>query len=242
MCYSPICQKQPGNKGTVFFSDISYATYRHTYCYTTSNLWIIPLNFHAQESMMTIIFPDKATSTVHLQQPFQLLRLSHTCSITSRYFHLPPHYKDHYMVMNVSLDTVNVNTINISTLDFRIWQHFSRNWTPPHLQKLANIPEVPVTQLYRNMINNGEPVHLFTIKESEDPSLIWTVLKYPVIYIGTISMIFLLCICVYCLKFWIRPPSPRCQPYSPVSLQHAIVDDNVEVASIYRCRNKAESP
>ena len=31
------------------------------------------------------------------------------------------------MVMNVSLDTANINVINISTLDFRIWQHFSRN-------------------------------------------------------------------------------------------------------------------
>ena len=35
------------------------------------------------------------------------------------------------MVMNVSLDTTNINAINISTLDFRIWQHFSRYWTQP---------------------------------------------------------------------------------------------------------------
>ena len=32
MCYSPICQKQPGNKGKVFLSNISYAMYIHTYC------------------------------------------------------------------------------------------------------------------------------------------------------------------------------------------------------------------
>ena len=49
------------------------------------------------------------------------------------------------MVMNVSLDTAKINTLNISTLDFRIWQHFSRNWTQTHLQKLTNVPEVPVS-------------------------------------------------------------------------------------------------
>ena len=59
-------------------------------------------------------------------------------------------------MMNVSLDTTNINAINISTLDFRIWQHFSSNWPSPHLQKLANVPEVPVIQLYECMINTSE--------------------------------------------------------------------------------------
>ena len=57
---------------------------------------------------MTIICPDKATCTVPLQQPFHILRLSPACSATSNYFHLPLHYEDHSMVMNVSLDTANI--------------------------------------------------------------------------------------------------------------------------------------
>ena len=77
------------------------------------------------------------------------------------------------MVMNVSLDTANINAINILTLDFRIWQQFSRNWTQLHPQKLKNVPEVPVTQLYRDMINASETIHSFTIKDDEkDSSLI----------------------------------------------------------------------
>ena len=97
--------------------------------------------------------------------------------------------------MNVSLDIANINAFNISTLDFMKWQHFSINWTPPHLQKLANVPEVPVTQLYRDMINTSEPTHLFTIKdEDEDPTLIWTVLTCPGTYTGTTGMIFAVCI------------------------------------------------
>ena len=37
------------------------------------------------------------------------------------------------MVMNVSLDTANITAVNISTLDLRMWKHFSSNWTqhPP---------------------------------------------------------------------------------------------------------------
>ena len=184
---------------------------------------------------MTIIFPDKATKTVHLPKPFHILRSSPTCSVTSNYFHLPLHYEDHSMVMNVFLDTANINDINISTLDFRIWQHFSRNWTQPNLQKLANVPEVPVTQLCRDVINASEQIHSFTIKDDdEDSYLIWTILKHPGTYIGTISMIFVLCIGVSCFRFWIRPAAPGHQPYSLVSSQHAIADDHIEA----RLRNQ----
>ena len=83
-------------------------------------------------------------------------------------------------MLNVSLDTANIDAINISTLYLRILQHFSSKWTPPHLQKLANVPEVPVTQFYGDMINISEPTSLFTIKDDdEDPSLIWTILTHP---------------------------------------------------------------
>ena len=50
----------------------------HTYVpiAVTSNLWIIPLNPQTWGLTMTIIYPDKTTSTVPLQQPFHILRLS----------------------------------------------------------------------------------------------------------------------------------------------------------------------
>ena len=117
-------------------------------------------------------------------------------------------------MMNVSLDTTNINAINISTLDFRIWQHFSSGWTSPHLQKLENVPKVPVRQLYKHMIDASEPVHSFTIKDDDkDPSLIWTILTHPGTYIGTVGMIFPVCIGVYCFKrFWIRAATPMHQP------------------------------
>ena len=157
-----------------------------------------------------IIFPDKAISTLPIQQPLHILRLSSACNATSRYIHLPPHYEDHTIMMNVSLVTANINATNISTLNFWIWQHFSSNWTPPHLQKLANLPEVPVTWLYRDMINAIEPIHSFTIKDDDkDPFLIWTILMHPGTYIWTMGMISAVYMGVYCFKrFWIRPATP----------------------------------
>ena len=74
----------------------------------TSNLGIIPSNSETLGSKITIICPYKATSTVPIQQPFHILRLSTACSATSRYFHLPSHYENHTMMMNVSLNTLNI--------------------------------------------------------------------------------------------------------------------------------------
>ena len=128
---------------------ISHVAHRFVPIAVTSNLWIIPSNLWILGSAMTIICPDKATNTVPLQEPFQILRLSPACSAPSRYFHLPPHYEDHSIITNVSLDTTNINTIYFSTLDFIIWPYFSSNWTPSHLQRLANVPYMPVTALQR---------------------------------------------------------------------------------------------
>ena len=64
-----------------------------------------------------IICPDKVTSIIPLQQPFHILRLSPACNVISIYFHLPPSYEDHTIMMDVSLDTTTINAINISTLD-----------------------------------------------------------------------------------------------------------------------------
>ena len=125
----------------------------------SSNLWIILSNPMTLGSTIPIIFSDKTTSAVSFQQPFYILRSSPACSATSRFLHPSLHYEDHTIMVRVSLDTTNINAINISTPYFMICQHFNSNWSSPHLQKMTNIPGVPVTQLYKYMINTSEPVH-----------------------------------------------------------------------------------
>ena len=87
---------------------------------TMSNLWIISTTT-MQGSAMTVICPDKVTSSSLFQQPFHVLKLPLACSATSRYFHLPLHYDDHMMTIHISLNKANLNAMNISKPDFHIW-------------------------------------------------------------------------------------------------------------------------
>ena len=71
----------------------------------------------------------------------------------------------------------------------------------------------------------------------------WTVLTNPGTYIGTIGVIFAVYIGAYYFNiFWFRPATSYHKPYSPVSLQYAIVDDDVAAARIYRTGGMAEEP
>ena len=95
------------------------------------------------------------------------------------------------------------------------------------------------------MIGQSEPVLPFELNSNKDeePSLTWKLLKYPGTYMGIIGIISAICICIYFFKrLWFRPATQRHQPYSPVSLPHAIVDDDIEAAPIYRSVGTVEKP
>ena len=211
-CITALYAKNDQAIGEQCSLSISHAPHTFVPVAVTSNLWIISSNPETLGSTVMIISPDRATSTSTLQQPYHILKLSPSCSAMSRYFHLPPHYKDHTMMISVSLDTTNINAVNISTLDLRIWQHFNSYWTSHYPQKFANIPEVPVAQLYKHMIETSEPVHSFTITDDDkDLSLIWTILTSSGTYMGTIGTIFAVCIGGYWFKrYWFRPATHKC--------------------------------
>ena len=145
--------------------------------------------------------------------------------------------------MHVSLDRANLNAFNIPTPGFCIWQDLNSNWTTAHVQTLVDVPKVPISQLYKYMIGQKEPILPFEINSNieERPSLTWKVQTHPWTNIGTIGMI--LCLGVYCFRnFWFRPATPRHWPYSPLLLQHAVVDDDVEAAPIYRSAGTVQKP
>ena len=93
----------------------------------TSNLWFFISTHMTQESAITTICPDKATSSSPLHQPLHILKLLHAYSVTSRHFHLPPHYEDNAMTIHVTLERANLNSFNVSTPHFCIWQHIGSN-------------------------------------------------------------------------------------------------------------------
>ena len=137
----------------------------------TSNIWILISTPTMHISAVTMICPDKVRSSMLFQQPFHILKPPPACSTMSRHFHLPPHYQDHARTMNIPLDKTNLNVINISTPDFHIWQHFNSNRMIIHMQKLKDVPKVPVTQLYKHMISQIEPVLLFEVNSNK--KVIW---------------------------------------------------------------------
>ena len=145
------------------------------------------------------------------------------------------------MTIHVSLKRTNLNLFNISAPNCCIWQHIGGNCSATHIQKLTNVLVIPLTQLHRHLIDLSKPILQFEINrnsEEEGPSLTGEFLTHLETYMGFLG-IFIASIGVYFLKkFLCRPASPRCQPYTPVSLCHATVDDDVEATPIYRSGGK----
>ena len=129
---------------------------------------------------ITMIYPDRVTSSTLFQQPFHMLKLPPPCSTTSRHFHLSTHYVDHIVIMHISLDRANLNAINISIQDFHILQHFDSNWSTTDMKKLIGVPKVPISQLYKHMISQSEPILPFKLNSNkgEEPSLTWKLLTH----------------------------------------------------------------
>ena len=110
-----------------------------------------------------------------MEKSIHVLHLPPACSATSQQFHLPPHYENHEMMINISLNTANLNTMNISSPEFQVWQNLEDHWNKTQLHKLADVPTVPVAHLYKHMINHNRPILLFNLADGsiDDTASIW---------------------------------------------------------------------
>ena len=139
--------------------------------------------------------PEEASRVLKQQTPIHVLRLQPACTATSQYFHHPPRYESHDVSINISLNTANLNVVNISALEFRIWKHLEDledHWNRTSLQHLANIPSVPLDDLYKQMITSNGPVNPFlsTDETTEDTASIWTLFSHAGIYIMAIGLFY----------------------------------------------------
>ena len=186
-----------------------------------------------QGSAITKICPDKMTSSLLLQQPLHILKLPPTCQCYIKT--LPPtptlwgwlgNHACILLIMQISIQSTSqpqtfaFGNILMATglqFTFRNWQMYLRS--PSHSSASTWLARVNLSY------------HLRSAEIWKKDPLLHGSSEHRGTYIGTISMIFFVCIGVYCLKrFWFRPATLRYQPYSPVSSWHTIVDDNVEVA------------
>ena len=83
----------------------------------------------------------------------------------------------------------------------------------------------------------------FKTEPSEDIDSLWNIFTHPGIYVAALGSIIPIGIGLFCCYFfWCQPARLAHQPLQPGNMQYTIVDDNVEVAPIYRCDGKATQP
>ena len=119
-------------------------------------------------------------------------------------FHLPPHYENSALEVNISLDMANQNMINISSVDFCIWQHLEKHQNESQLQHLASIPSVPVDHLYRHMAKGIQHITPFTSPEEStgDTDSIWTLSSHTGVYVMAIGLLIPAGLGIFCCYFF----------------------------------------
>ena len=174
----------------------------------TSNLWILTSMTESDSEGITLICPDQAPTSIKVQKPIHILHLPPACSATSHHFHLPPCYENHQMMINILLNTSNLNTMNISSPEFWAWQHLEDHWNKTQLHKLANVPTVPVAWLYKHMINNNGPILPFQLADQSIDKTVstWTLFSHIEIYITAIGSLMPAGLGIFCCYFfWCWP-------------------------------------
>ena len=167
------------------------------------------------------------------------------CSATSSNFYLPPRYETPNLDVTVSINMTNLHMINISALDFHIWQHLGNNRGEMQLQHLTTIPLIPVHKIYEHIINSTQQIMPFDMDDvsTEDKDSIWTLFSHTVMYVTAIGLLIPAGLGLFCWYFfWCQAARLACQPLQPGNMQYTIVDDDVEVAPIYRHDGKVLPP
>ena len=132
--------------------------------------------------------------------------------------------------------------VNMSSLDFCMWQHLEKHQNKTLFHHLANIPSVPVNQLYKHMVNGIQPIAPFTSPEEStgDRVWIWTLFSHNVTAIGSLIPEGMGIFC--CYFFWCQPARLVCWPLQPGTTQYTIVNDDAEASPIHRCNGRAKQP
>ena len=180
---------------------------------------------------------------IAIHQPLHVLKLPMVCSATSAHFYLPPRYETPVLNINISLNMANLQAVNITALHFHIWQHMGNNHSETQLQHLATIPSIPVHKVYQHLLNSSLQLTPFNMKPSEDTNTLWNLFTHPEIYISALGLLIPVGIVLFCCYFfWCQPARLACRPLQSGNTWYTIVDDNVEVAPVYRCEGKATKP
>ena len=83
----------------------------------------------------------------------------------------------------------------------------------------------------------------FNTEPSEDTDSLWSVFTHPGIYVSALGFLIPVGIGLFCCYFfWCQPARLVCWPLQSGNTRYTIVNDNVEVAPIYRCNGRQPCP
>ena len=195
------------------------------------NVWILTVATSAAATI-TLICPGETTQFIEVRKPIHILHLPTACSATP------------LAEVNISLDMANLNMINISSINFCIWQHLEKHQNESQLLHLASIPSIPVGQLYSHMAMGIQHITPFSPEEpTGDTDSLCTLFPHTGVYIMAIGSLIPAGLGIFCCYFfWCWPAKLVCWPLQPGTMQYTFVDDDVEVAPIYRCSGTALQP
>ena len=179
------------------------------------NLWILNSVTKPQSTRITLICPDEVPRFIKKQTPNHILTLLPACSSSSQHFHLPSHYENHQLTINISLNTAKISVMNISSPELRIWQHLEDHWNENQLHHLVNIPSVSIDQYYKHVINSNGPIILFLLTNgsTDYTASLWKLFSHTEIYVMAIGSLILAGLGIFCCYFfWCQPARLACQP------------------------------
>ena len=102
----------------------------------------------------------------------------------------------------------NLNMVNMSSVNFHIWQHLEKHQNETQLHHLASIPSVPVSQLYKLMIDGIHPITPFTSPEEStgDTVSIWTLFSHTRVFVMAMGSLIPAGLGIFCCYFfWCQP-------------------------------------
>ena len=168
------------------------------------NVWILTTAPCAVTTTISLICPGETTKFLKVKKSIHVLQLPTACSATSPNFHLPSHYENLPLEVNISLDMANLYMINMSSLAFCIWQHLEEHQKESHLEHLATIPSVPVDQLYKHMVNGIPSITPFSSPEEStwDTDSIWMLFSHTGIYVTAIRSLTPAGLGIFCCYFF----------------------------------------
>ena len=169
----------------------------------TTYVWILTTAPSAVNNKITLICPGETTQFIEVRKPIHILCLPTAYSATSPTFHLPQHYENTPLEVNISLDIANLNMVNISSVNFHIWQHLYKHQNKSQPQHLASIPSVPVGQLYSHMATDIKHIIPFSLAAStENTDSIWTLFSHTGIYVMAIGSLIPAGLGIFCCYFF----------------------------------------